>query len=93
VVVKILVAQSEPVYALAQHAQQRVLDLGSLPRVADGAGNTPKEFGPAVRETKQGSPAIAGHISPGKVGLDNPSTEAWNRKLERGAIWHGGASF
>jgi len=69
------------------------LDLGTLPRVADGTGDTPKEIGADVSETEQRSSPITGHMSAGESGLDDPSAETWNRQLNRGTIWHGGASF
>jgi len=70
-----------------------VLDLGSLPRVSNPTSNTAEQISAEIRETQQGSPAIAGHITTREIGLDDPSSKAWNRQLNRGTIWHGGASL
>ena len=87
-VVEVLVAERQPVNALAQKIDLRMRDEVRIARIGDDRIERADQPESAIGRPQHHHPAIAGDIAPGKTRLDFAAIEAWKREKFGVTFWH-----
>ena len=87
-VVEILVAERQPVNALAQKIDLRMRDEVRIARIGDDRIERADQAQPAIGRAQHHHPAIAGDLAAGKTRLDFAAIEAWKREKFGVTLWH-----
>ena len=76
-VIEILVTLSQPVDALADQAQQRMLDALGIARVGQDFGQGLGQTNPPVGLAQQWDAAVAGHVPASETGAERALLYGW----------------
>ena len=87
-VVEILVAQRDPVDALAQQIELPVGDEVRVPRIGDHRIERADQAQPAIHLPQHHHPAIAGDIAARETRFDFAAIEAWKMEQFGVTVWH-----